>query len=199
MRITKYTLPVVIVLIALIALTGCKKRRITYVQMVDREETEIQSFMNTQGIRVINDFPREKVTDEHTFVQILEGVYLRVIDPGKGKPESGKTVIHARCKVRSITPRDKFEYDNISGNTGGTSPVSFVFNKTREIIAPDPKATSDESSNTGLACAAMQEALKYVGDGSSVQIITTFREGPSFTTQLGTPLFYERLTFNFKK
>lgn len=182
-----------------LALGACSKDRISYVEMVKRETKEINHFLQEQGITVVDKMPEGKVTNEHTFVQILEGVYLRVVKPGTTQPISGKTVVHARFQLKVISPRDSTTYDNLSAYSGGTPPLSFVYNDAKEIITPDPKASKDEQSIFQLSCSAMQEAMKYVGDNSEVQLITTFREGPSFANRNGLPVFFERLTFRFKK
>ena len=180
--------------------TSCEKKRISYTDMIKRENKEVSEFMSKNSMRVVEEFPEGLVTPENVFVKVLEGVYIRVINPGSSvRPTSGKTRISARFLVKSISNRRNFEADIISPQSGGTHPLRFIYQENRELLTPDPQASENEATNNRFLCGAMLQCLKYLGDGASIQMITTFREGPSFTAEEGIPLYFERLEYRFVK
>lgn len=180
--------------------TSCEKKRISYTDMIKRENKEVSEFMSKNNMRVVEEFPDGLATPENVFVKVLEGVYIRVINAGGSlKPTSGKTRISARFLVKSISDRRKFEVDIISPQSGGTHPLRFIYQENRELLTPDPQASENEATNNRFLCGAMLQSLKYVGDGAIIQMITTFREGPSFTAEEGFPLYFERLEYHFVK
>lgn len=180
--------------------TSCEKKRISYTDMIKRENKEVSEFMSKNGIRTINEFPAGMITPEKVFVKVLEGVYMRVINVGENmKPISGKTRVSARFMVKSISNRQKFEVDIISPQSGGTHPMRFIYQENRELLTPDPQASENESMNNKFLCAAILHSLKDLGNGAEIQMITTFREGPSFTTEEGIPLYFERIKYQFVK
>lgn len=180
--------------------TSCEKKRISYTDMIKRENKEISEFMSKNNMRIVEEFPDGMITPENIFVKILEGVYVRVINAGSSvKPVSGKTRISSRFLVKSISDRRKFEVDIISSQSGGTHPLRFIYQENRELLTPDPQASENEVTNNRFLCGAMLQSLKYLGDGAVIQMITTFREGPSFTAEGGFPLYFERLEYRFIK
>lgn len=178
---------------------SCKKSRISYTDMIKRENTEINDFFNQEGILVQNSFPEGLVTPEKHFVKVEEGVFVRVLDAGSTPlAVSGETKISARFKLRSLAPsRYKMEYDNVSPLSGGTDPLRFIYNSKREVLTPDPQASENEVLNNRFLCAAFNILLKHVGDGAVVEMVTSFREGPSFTAEEGIALYFERIELRF--
>ncbi|WP_081963771.1 DUF4827 family protein [Porphyromonas cangingivalis] len=195
-----YILTSLVTLAVALLFTSCEKKRISYTDMIKRENKEVSEFMSKNSMRVVEDFPEGLVTPENVFVKVLEGVYIRVINPGNNtKPISGKTRVSARFLVKSISDRRKFEADIISPQSGGTHPLRFIYRENREHLTPDPQASENEATNNRFLCGAMLQSLKYLGDGAVIQMITTFREGPSFAAEEGIPMYFERLQYQFIK
>lgn len=168
--------------------------------MIKRENQEILSFFKEKNIKVIEDFPEGLITPENVFVKAKEGVYIRVITTGdKDKPISGKTRISSRFMARSLSDRQKFEVDIISPQSGGTHPLRFIYQENTEILTPDPQASENEKLNERILCSAMLHSLKFVGNGSAIQMVTSFREGPPFTSDQGIPVYFERIEYHFVK
>lgn len=184
-----------------ILLPSCDKKRISYTDMIKRENKEVSAFFSEKGITTINDFPQGYTTPENVFVKTLEGVYIRVIDPGNlnAKPISGKTRVSVRFMVKSISPRRAFEVDIVSPQSGGTHPMKFIYQDNRELLIADPQASENEAINNSFLCGALVYGLSFLGDGAIIQMVTTFREGPSFTTEEGIPLYFERIEYKFVK
>ncbi len=180
--------------------SSCEKKRISYTEMIKRENREITAFFNTREIRTQSSFPTGLVTDENVFVKILEGVYVRVIEAGSTPAaEAGKTKISARFKVKSLSTRLTLDYDIYSEVSGGTDPLRFIFQTNRDLLTTDPQASEGEQQNNKFLCAAIQETLKYVGDGAVIEMVTSFREGPSLTAEQGVPLYFERIQYRYVK
>ncbi len=178
--------------------TGCRKDRISYVEMISREKKEISTFMDKNGIRVIQNFPPEVETPEKVFVKINDGLYIRVIEKGKGAPKAGVTIVSSRFSFRSISPRSMASVQLYGPKSGGTFPLPFVYDPKSEVPILSPKADPNEKGNESLLCMALLEAAKHVGDGAKLQIISSFRFGPAVLSREGIPLFFEMVHFEYK-
>ena len=178
--------------------TGCRKDRISYVEMISREKKEIAAFMDKEGIRVRKNFPAEVVTPEKEFVEVEDGLYIRVINKGVGAPKSGETVISSRFNFHSISNRSKIDLKLYGPTSAGTFPLPFVYNENNEVLVLSPKADPNERNNQSLLCIALVEAAKHVGDGAELQIITSFRYGPAALSREGIPLFFDIVHFEYR-
>lgn len=202
----KYSRIIAIVSIAAMALglAGCSKKRISYVDMVKREKKEINAYMDKTGITVVNEFPAVLVTPEHVYVRVpdIEDLYIRVVKKGdKSLLEDGKTIVVSRFNVESISPRVKGTWKLASPDSGGSQPLPFIYVKEYNSQYPnlhmDPSAGL-EIENKRFLCRALLEAVNIAGMNSEVEIITSFRYGPSFTTKEGIPVVFSNVTFRPK-
>lgn len=168
--------------------------------MIDRENKEIKTFMDKEGIHTINEFPDQIVTPEKTFVEVKEGLYIRVVDAGEKAPSyDSKTIIFSRFNCKSISSRSDFNVVLYGPTSAGTSPLPFVFHRNSDILELAPQASVDEQNNKPLLCSALLESAKHVGNGGSVQIISSFRYAPTFLSTEGIPVFFDKVHFTFKE
>lgn len=203
-------------LVLILSATGCKKKRISYTEMVKRETKEVQAFMDKNNFRVIKSLPADLKMASNEFVQVEEGVWINVIEPGKldDMAKTGETPVLVRFSYKSIGNRmigAMSTFSNIGSADSTIPPVSFIFQNNlnseyqQGAIPPAPNSTTGEEGMSSFACNAMMIALKYVPLGSTIQMITSFREGPSFTFQssnsfandndAGVALYYDKLRF----
>ena len=197
-RTLKALLPLLLTASLLFSLTGCDKKRISYVEMIERENGEITDFFNKEGITEIAAFPSGLVTPEKTFVKVEDGLFIRVIKAGTREPENGLTFVSARFNLESISPRQAFTRTLYGPASGGSAPLPFVFYDAAERLELAPKATLDETGNQPLLCQALLKAVKLAGgDGAEVQIVTSFRYGPSMMASDGIPVYYSFVRFTF--
>ncbi|MDO5035361.1 MAG: DUF4827 family protein [Porphyromonas sp.] len=193
-------------LLMVFSFTGCRKNtRLSYVEMLKREESEIRTFMDKEGIVILPEVPEGKVMEPNQFAKIKEGLYINIKDLGNGnKPTSGKTVIQARFTVESLADQSRFEvenplFTNYEGAVGGTRPLNFIYHKDGIAMHIDPTTPSDNNQiQVQFGCEALLRALEYVSEGGEVRIITSFRTGPSMMTKEGIPLYYSVVRYEFK-
>lgn len=207
--------------------SGCKNKRISYTDMIKRETKEINAFMDKKGFKVV-DGPLpigSKMLDNH-FVELTNevgeglGVWVNIVEPGASDDMavSGQTPILARFSYEAIGERMKGEmkkFSNIGPTETARPGVTFIFQDdinldyNRVGIQSAPNSTAGEEQMLPFACNAMMLALKYVPIGSTIKMITSFREGPSFTFQsssafandndTGVALYYDQIKFMHKR
>lgn len=188
-----------------LGLVGCREKRISYVDMVKREKKEIQAYMDSAGITVRSEFPSDLVTPEGVFVSIpeVEGLYVRVVKKGDTSVlEDGKTIVVTRFNMRSISSRKAINWNLADSYSGGSQPLPFIYVKEYNAVSPnlhlDPGAVL-ETENKSLLCRALIEAVKIAGLNSQVEIITSFRSGPLFTSTDGIPVIFTHVTYQPKR
>jgi hypothetical protein len=191
-----------IVLAGLVLLTGCDKKSISYVDMIKQEDREVKHFADSLGIDFIKDMPAGLVTPEKTFVEIDDGLYIRVIE--KGEEVTGeRRVISARMQLEGIGPRSGGDaLKNMSNGgpySGGTGALTFVYTPSGETVVPDPNQDAQEAANNTLQCEALLEGVRIAGVPSRVQIITSFRHGPIDFSKDGFAIYFKEVTYKYKK
>lgn len=175
--------------------------------------------MDKKGFRVIKELPKDLKMQPNEFVEVTDGVWINVLEAGdiKDMAESGKTAVLVRFSYQSTSERltgPLATFSNIDNTETAISPVTFVYQANinpdyqQGSIEPAPNSTSGEQSMSRFACNAMMIALKYVPLGSTIQMFTSFREGPSFTFQnsvsfanendAGVALYYDKIRFTKK-
>lgn len=210
-----------------LSMTACKNKRISYTDMIKRENKEIKAFMDKQGFKVVDGpLPIDQKMPADHFVELTNevgeglGVWVNIVESGKSTEMavSGKTHILARFSYTAIGERMKGEmskFSNIGPTESHRPGATFIFQDNlnldynRNAIQPAPNSTTGEEQMLPFVCNAMMLALKYVPVGSTIKMITSFREGPSFTFQssssfandndTGVALYYDQLHFMYKK
>ena len=91
------------VLLAIVMLTGCEKYE-TYSDMKKKEQSAIENFINTQGIKVINEIQFEDqgyTTDlaKNEFVRFgRNGVYMQIVRKGCGSILEENRTVSVLCR-----------------------------------------------------------------------------------------------------
>ncbi|MDO4789718.1 MAG: DUF4827 family protein [Porphyromonas sp.] len=197
---TYFTLSLATILFATLFIS-CDKNRLSYVDIIKREKKQIEQLISERNFKITSAPAEGQVSPEKEFFEVQEGIYLRIVDRGdlKKKAVSGKTVVITRFKMERFAHEEKTVYDNISPDKSGSYPANFIYIKEgREILSSSTIANS--SYNTYLS-PAMNFVLPYLGDGGKVQMIVSFKYGPSLreVQENGEPVFYELVEFKFKK
>lgn len=231
MQISKMTKGKIIAtaLLLLIAMgaTSCRQKRISYTDMIKRESTEIRAFMNEKGFTIIDKLPQDLKMQPKQFYEIKNdagvglGVYINVLTPGsdlKDMAVSQETSVSARFSYTVIGKRminGPVKMSNIGASDSETPAATFVYqgnvntDMQQGSFPAAPNSTVGEEGMAQFVCNAMMLALKHVPLGSTIQMITSFREGPAFTFQAGSSfaneneagvaLYYDKLIFSHKK
>lgn len=161
--------------------------------------------MDKQGFVQLKEFPNRDIK-ANEFVEITDGVWLNIIDKGGEMAESHKTPLSVRFSFTTLSDRIKnvTSYSNHGAKSGGTSPLTFIYmddiNTEYQVqIQPAPNSTEGERKMSQFACNALMLPLKHVGIGGKVKLITSFREGPNFTSEQGVALYYDIIEYQLKK
>lgn len=195
-------LTVLLLLTSLLLVSGCDKKRMSYVDMIKQEEKEVKYFTDSLGIRIIKELPADLITPEGTFVEIKEGLFIRVVEKGTAVTGSQR-IISARMEIEGIGPRISKESIKRMSNggpySGGTGALTFVYTAKGEDVVIDPNQDAQESANNNLQCEALLEAVRLAGVPSRVQVITSFRHGPIAFSKDGYALYFKDVRFEYKK
>lgn len=192
----------------LLSMSSCdRNKQISYVEMLQREEKEINAFLQKEGIQVVNEIQPDQPMPENQFAKVKEGIYVNIKSAGNGnKPVSGETIVQARFVIESVADPNRTKnlptplFNNYAGAVGGTHPLNFTYIKGATAVKLDPTTPSDNmGEQVRYGCAAMIEALNYVTEGGEVRVITSFRNGPNMGLEKGIPMFYRVIHFTFKK
>lgn len=216
-----------LLLLMTVGATSCRQKRISYTDMIKRESAEIQAFMGQKGFVIIDKLPADLKMQPNQFYEIKNdanvglGVFINVLNPGsdlKDMAVSMETSVSTRFSYSAIGNRminGPVKFSNIGPTDSETPAATFVFQSNVNTdmqqgnFPAAPNSTSGEESMSQFVCNAMMLALKHVPLGSTIQMITSFREGPTFTFQagssfsndneIGVALYYDKLVFSRKK
>lgn len=197
------TLPLLLLLLAgSLLVTGCDEERLSYVDMIEREDKEVKHFCDSLGIQLIDNIPERLVTPEGTFFKADDGLYIRVVERGEAVTGS-RRVISTRMQLEGIGSRGGGDaLRNMSNGgpySGGTGALTFVYTAEGEEAVLDPNQDVQEQSNNTLQCEALLEGVRIAGVPSRVQIITSFRHGPTAFASEGFAIYFSDVTYNYKK
>lgn len=217
---------VALLLLMAVGASSCRQKRISYTQMIKRENAEIEAFMSQKGFQVIDELPQDLVMNPNQFYEIKNeagvglGVFINVLVPAKNLKDmavSGETSVSTRFSYSAIGTRMKsgpVKFSNIGATDSDSPAATFVYqgNVNTDLqqgsFPAAPHSTVGEEGMSKYVCNAMMLALKYIPLGSTIQMITSFREGPAFTFQtgsafandneVGVALYYDKLIFSHK-
>lgn len=187
---------IAISILTLISLYGCEKKRISYTDMIKREDKEVSVFMDKQGFTVLNNMPNRALASNE-FVKIKDGLYLNVIKKGE-IIEENKVNVLTRFSAVSIGDRVKLNFNSADQTNQNPYPLPFIYMKGSDKPILDPQAPVLEQQYSNYLCSAMIDAIEYVGIGGKVKMIVSFRNGPTFATKDGIAIYFDNMTFTKK-
>lgn len=183
--------------------------------------------MNQKGFKIIDQLPTDFIMQPNQFYEIKNeanvglGVYINVLTPGsdlKDMAISNETSVSTRFSYQVIGNRmtsGPVKFSNIGPSDSDSPAATFVYqgNVNTDMqqgnFPAAPNSTSGEEAMSKYVCNAMMMALRHVPMGSTIQMITSFREGPAFTFQnsssfaneneVGVALYFDKLVFSHKK
>ncbi|MDD7437343.1 MAG: DUF4827 family protein [Bacteroidales bacterium] len=216
-----------LLLLMALGATSCRQKRISYTNMIKRESAEIQAFMDKKGFTIIDKLPTDLKMQPNQFYEIKNdanvglGVFINVLTPGsdlKDMAVSMETSVSARFSYTAIGDRmigGPKQFSNIGPTESDKPAATFVYQANintdlqQGSFSAAPNSTAGEEGMSQYVCNAMMLALKHVPLGSTIQMITSFREGPAFTFQasssfaneneVGVALYYDKLAFTRKQ
>lgn len=187
---------VAISILTIISIMGCQKKRISYTDMIKRENKEITAFMDKQGFVVLKNMPSRALAPNE-FVKIKDGLYLNILKKGELITEN-KVNILTRFSAVALGDRVKLNFNSADNTNNNPYPLPFIYFKGADKPIQDPQAPILEQNYSNYLCSAMMDAIEYAGIGGKVRMIVSFRNGPTFATNDGIAIFFDNMTFNKK-
>lgn len=174
-------------LITCIFLISCENQKTTQ-EYIREEKRAIERFINSKGIKVLNNYPENHKFGEKEFYRTKEGLYFQVIDSGNGK------------KVKPLVDRVQVRFDYmlyiksyVTGNRDSIVPpenilpMQFTYGVIGSYGQPDPL--------TNLSCNGWAIPLEYVSEGAIVNLIIPSSLGTENANLNFIPYYYENLKY----
>jgi hypothetical protein len=184
---------ILVVILSVVALSSCNNTR-TYADMKRDQAKATKKLIAEKGFEIIQTYPSNGVFAENQFVELENGIYLNVVDSGNGtRALIGKTEVLTRFRVLDYADRDEPLVTDFF--TNDAYPLEFLYGNASYVVSLYAGYYSGPYYNyfgTGI-----ENILQYVGEGAVVKAIIPFEVGSTYQTTLGTPLYFEKLTFAF--
>lgn len=178
---------------ALIGTASCDDTK-SYTDMLNAQADAIDKLVADSSFVLLNDFPADSVLAPNEFVKIDDDFYMNIIDKGNSnRAVLGQTDI--QCRFTAIMFMEKSEMgtgsvDLLGPNSNGTHPVEFKYGYTQGLY--------DYTYNIFLG-QGLNAPLAYVGDSSYVRLIVSFEFMGSDFQSTGTPVFFDKVRYIFRK
>lgn len=186
---------ILMIVFAAIVVVSCDKTQ-SYTDMLNAQEKAIDRLIDQNGIIVLNDFPKDSIFKDKEFVKLDNGIYLNIIDRGnKERATLYSTEIQTRFIARMFMggEKDTATLDILGPLSSSTYPVEFKYGYYTPLN-PNVSYYYDMFISPGLAA-----GLPYVGDSSYVKLIVPFKEMSEDFQSNGTPVYFEKVRYIFKK
>ena len=177
-----------------IAVASCDDTR-SYTDMLNAQRDMMDKLIADSGFVILSDFPADSVLEPNEFVEIDDNFYMNIIDKGNSsRAVVGQTDIQCRFIpyiFSSDSDRWMQSVSNLGPNSNGTHPLEFKYGYTVPIYSYVPYEY--------FLGAGLSTPLTYVGDSSYVRLIVPFEMLGSDFQSSGTPVFFDRVRYIFKK
>lgn len=187
-----------ILMILCAALMGmsCNKTK-SYTEHLKDERKAIERLIDSEGFKILKDYPSDGVFKENEFVKLGNDVYMNVIDSGSGnRAVMGQTKVFCRFEANGFLDSDTayLMVNNLTyGQTYYGYPTEFVFGY--NAYSGEPRSYfPDDFVGEGLAT-----GLYHVGEGAVVKLIVPFkRMGDKFQSSY-MPVYFSKVKYTFEK
>jgi hypothetical protein len=171
----------------IVFISSCGSSTRTYTEMLKDERKAIKRLINSEGIKLLDEYPEDGVFGENEFYQLSSGLYINVVDSGNGnRAVYGTTEVSCRfvADFINVLSDTTYVYD---GTAMGIYPLTFIY------------GASSATSGTYYYFygSGVSEALQYVGDSSTVKLIVPFKIGGEAQSTGGDPVYFRKLNFRF--
>ena len=178
-----------------ITIASCDDTK-SYTDMLNEQRDMMDKLIADSGFVILSDFPADSVLEPNEFVEIDDNFYMNIIDKGNSsRAVMGQTDIQCRF-IPYIFSTDsdrwmQYYRPNLGPNSNGTYPLEFKYGYTVPIYSYPPYEY--------FLGAGLSMPLAYVGDSSYVRLIVPFEMLGSDFQSSGTPVFFDRVRYIFKK
>lgn len=187
---------ILMILCAAILVVSCDKTK-SYTEHLKDERKAIDRLIDSEGIKVLKNYPENGVFKENEFVKLDNDVYLNVIDSGNGeRAVLGTTKVLCRFEAKGFLDSDT-AYMMVNNLTYGLGylgyPTEFIFGYnvySGESRSYDPDIFVGEGLATGLY---------HVGDGAILKLIVPFKRMGSYFQNNYAPVYFSKVKYTFEK
>ncbi|MDR1881832.1 MAG: DUF4827 domain-containing protein [Prevotella sp.] len=168
----------------------------TYADKLEQEKKGIERFINDKGITVRGTYPADhKFAGNEYYLDPGSGVYIHVIDPGKGdKPVKGKTDVYLRYEniLNLLNANDTLAYNNFQ-----STYMTFRYGNASTYYGSGTSTASQMQMYYFLSQACVLPLEQGLGNEAEVSLIVPFANGSTYQQQNYIPMFYARLIYKF--
>ena len=190
----KKVFSIVWIVCAALFVASCGKTK-SYTDMLNAQRDMMDKLIADSGFVILSDFPADSVLEPNEFVEIDDNFYMNIIDKGNSsRAVVGQTDIQCRFIpyiFSSDSDRWMQSVSNLGPNSNGTHPLEFKYGYMVPIYTYPPYEY--------FLGAGLSTPLTYVGDSSYVRLIVPFEMLGSDFQSSGTPVFFDRVRYIFKK
>ena len=162
----------------------------SFQEYMREEKKAIERYIDSEGIVVLNEYPKDSIFKKNEYYKTSEGLYMHVVDPGN---TSRRVQTYGEVLVR-------FEYlyyikDYVSATTDSSRlACHYVLNYTYFPIE-FRYGISYDIDRSKLACPGFAIPLTYVGEGAVVDLIIPSELGNTNDNNKFLPIFYRNLKY----
>ena len=175
----KSTIIILLSIVAIGVFTSCNKNR-TYAQRLGDEKKAIELFIDKNGIKILENYPKDSVFKANEFFfDTSSGIYYNVIDSGNGRRIMQGDEFYVRFKgLKYLSSSDTSTYSNIHS------------------LQPEILIYGNSATYSSVGWVA---PLKNVGDRAKVKLIVPFKMGLPKDNQAYKTAYYEELNYRFEQ
>lgn len=158
--------------------SSCNKGK-TYAQRLNDERKIIERFIDKEGIKVLNEYPKDSIFKENEFyLDMASGVYYNVMNAGSGRRIKTGEEIYIRFKdLEYPYSADTVNYSNF----GNLQPETLIF-----------------GNPTTYVSTAWIVPIRNIGDGAKVKMIVPFKAGLASDQSAFRTAYYGRIDYRFE-
>ncbi len=177
-----------LVLVSSVALISCKKGK-TYADRLRDEIKIIDKFIINNGIKVLDEFPKDTVFKPNEFYRDpVTGVYINIIEKGGDRKAKNGEEIYIRYDGYRI----------ISAENDTATYSTMQSEKPNTLVYRGVVTLENRDRLYGSTTPAWVVPLSFIGHLGRVKIIVPFNMGSQGERQNYHTTYYDLVTYNFE-
>lgn len=176
----KQSIGIIAAILLLSSLVGACSSKKSYAQMLKEEKDAIEAFIEKNGLKIVEEFPKDTIFEPNEYYMFENGLYMNIIYRGnmdsRPKPDTTNIFIRFRNYFNLLNADDSTYID---GNWFSREPIEFVY------------GYSDR--------AGWQDPLRYLGDSAQVKLIIPSKLGNTDEQGSVIPYYYGLFRYIFEK
>ncbi|SUB89635.1 Uncharacterised protein [Porphyromonas macacae] len=191
------------ILLVGITFSSCRDSKYKSLSELKRDQKKaIERFIKEKKISVV-ELGDTKLPDPYNkdvYYKFPNGLYMKIIDPGKTKPEVDKTHVFLKFAGQLFLDKVYLEFNSIANPR--YQPTEFIYRNyylAGEIHYSLVQLGIPGYSLDELMCEGLAYPMAHLGEGARVSLIVPFTLGSSTYYKMGYPMYIEEAYYTFKK